>query len=40
MFRFENNMPYYWENESRDFQLLTRIDDLIFMGQRADIATI
>lgn len=40
MFRFENNMPEYWENQSRDFQLLTRLDDAIFMGQRADIATI
>ena len=40
MFRFEDHMPEYWENESRDFQLLTRIDDLLFMGQRADIATI
>lgn len=33
-------MPEYWMNESRDFQLLTRLDDSIFMGQRADIATI
>lgn len=33
-------MPDYWMNESRDFQLLTRIDDILFMGQRADIATI
>lgn len=40
MFRFEDHMPEYWENESRDFQLLTRLQDLIFMGQRADIATI
>lgn len=40
IFRFENNMPEYWMNESRDFQLLTRLDDSIFMGQRADIATI
>ena len=40
MFRFEDYMPEYWENESRDFQLLTRLNDLIFMGQRADIATI
>ena len=40
MFKFEDHMPQYWVNESRDFQLLTRIDDAIFMGQRADIATI
>ena len=40
MFRFEDHMPDYWMNESRDFQLLTRIDDILFMGQRADIATI
>ena len=40
MFRFEDHMPEYWENESRDFQLLTRLNDLVFMGQRADIATI
>lgn len=40
MFRFENNMPQYWEEQSRDLQLLTRIDDVIFMGQRSDIATI
>lgn len=40
MFRFENNMPEYLENESRDFQMMTRLDDLLFMGQRADIATI
>ena len=39
MFRFENNMPYQWVNESRDFQLLLRLDDTLFMGQRADIAT-
>lgn len=40
MFRFENNMPDYWMNESRDFQLLTRLNDIMFMGQRADINTI
>lgn len=40
MFRFENHMPDYWMNESRDFQLLTRLNDIMFMGQRADIATI
>lgn len=40
MFRFENHMPDYWMNESRDFQLLTRLNDIVFMGQRADIATI
>ena len=40
IFRFEDHMPDYWMNESRDFQLLTRIDDVLFMGQRADIATI
>ena len=40
MFKFENNLPEYWVNESRDFQLLARLDDILYMGQRADIATI
>ena len=40
MFRFENHMPDYWMNESRDFQLLARLNDIMYMGQRADIATI
>lgn len=39
MFRFENNLPKCFVDESRDFQLMTRLDDSIFMGQRADIAT-
>lgn len=40
MFRFEDNLPEYWLNESRDFQLLARLDDVLYMGQRADIFTI
>lgn len=39
MFRFENNLPKCFVDESRDFQLMARLDDTIFMGQRADIAT-
>ena len=40
MFKFEDHMPSYWLNESRDFQLMCRLDDTLFMGQRNDIATI
>ena len=40
MFRFENKLPKYMVNESRDFQLMSRLQDSIFMGQRGDIYTI
>lgn len=40
MFRFEDNVSKYLVNESRDFQLLCRIYDILYMGQRADIKTI
>lgn len=40
MFRFEDNLPKCYLNDSRDFQLMTRLDDSLFMGQRSDIATI
>lgn len=39
MFRFENSLPKCFVDESRDFQLMARLDDTLFMGQRADIAT-
>lgn len=39
MFKFENKVPYYLSNNSRDFQLMTRVMDSIAMGQRADIQT-
>ena len=40
MFKFEKNLPKCFLNESRDFQLMSRLDDSVFMGQRADISTI
>lgn len=40
MFRFENKTPYYLNNNSRDFQLMNRLMDSVFMGQRGDIHTI
>ena len=40
MFRFEDNVSKYLVNESRDFQLLCRIYDILYMGQRADVKTI
>lgn len=40
MFRFEDKTPYYLNNNSRDFQLMNRLMDSTFMGQRGDIQTI
>lgn len=40
MFRFEDNVAKYLVNESRDFQLMTRIYDILYMGQRADVSTL
>ena len=40
MFKFENNLPKYLINTSRDFQLMSRLTDSISLGQRSDISTI
>lgn len=39
MFRFEDNVASYLVNESRDFQMMCRLYDLLYMGQRSDIST-
>ena len=39
MFRFEDNVAKYLVNESRDFQLMTRIYDILYMGQRFSVKT-
>lgn len=40
MFKVSNKVPEVYMKESRDFQLLPRLDDLIFLGLHQDINTI
>ena len=37
MFRFQDNLPEVYINESRDFQVLARLSDVIFSGIKYDI---
>lgn len=37
MFRFQDNLPEVYINESRDFQLLARLSDVLFSGLKYDI---
>ena len=37
MFRFQDNLPEVYINESRDFQLLARLSDVLFSGIKYDI---
>ena len=37
MFRFQDNLPEVYINESRDFQLLSRLSDVLFSGIKYDI---
>lgn len=40
MFRISEKVPEVYMKESRDFQILPRIDDLLFLGEHYDISTI
>lgn len=40
MLKFEDKTPYYLTNNSRDFQLMTRVIDSIALAQHADIQTL
>ena len=37
MFRFQDNIPDVYINESRDFQILSRLSDILFSGLKYDI---
>ena len=37
MFRFQDNIPEIYINESRDFQLLSRLSDILFSGVKYDV---
>lgn len=37
MFRFQDNLPEVYINESRDFQILARLSDVLFSGIKYDI---
>ena len=39
MFRISEKVPEVYMKESRDFQILPRIDDLLFLGEHYDIST-
>lgn len=39
MFRFQDNLPEVYINESRDFQVLARLSDVLFSGIKYDIDT-
>lgn len=40
MFRLQNNVPYYYVNNSRDFQLFCRLYDVAFTSAKCDIDNI
>lgn len=40
MFRISEKVPEVYMKESRDFQILPRVDDLLFLGEHYDISTI
>ena len=40
MFKVSQKIPDIYMKESRDFQLLPRLDDLLFLGEHFDINTI
>lgn len=40
MFRISEKVPEVYMKESRDFQILPRVDDLLFLGEYYDISTI
>lgn len=37
MFRIQDNVPEVYINESRDFQLISRLYDILFSGTKYDI---
>lgn len=37
MFRFQDNLPEVYINESRDFQILARLSDVLFSGIKYDV---
>lgn len=39
MFRISEKVPEVYMKESRDFQILPRVDDLLFLGEHYDIST-
>lgn len=40
MFRFQDNVPEIYINESRDFQILSRLSDTLFSGVKYDVDSI
>lgn len=40
MFRFQDNLPEVYVNESRDFQLLCRLSDILFSGLKYEVDSI